>query len=105
MRWSSDCGRVAIALAPSRAAGAAGCPASAPAARPRRERGSRPRSLASLRFGGLLIGAAALAIGAALLADDRPARRERGWELESVGVAVLGLGWLAGTALAAAGIA
>jgi 4-hydroxybenzoate polyprenyltransferase len=34
--------------------------------------------------------------GARLLADDRPATRERGWELQAVGVALAAIGWLAG---------
>ncbi len=51
-----------------------------------------------VRIGGVAIGIALLGVGAAALASDRPGMRERGWELEAIGVAGLGLGWLAGTA-------
>lgn len=34
--------------------------------------------------------------GARLLSDQRPATRERGWELQAVGVAIAAIGWLAG---------
>jgi hypothetical protein len=33
----------------------------------------------------------------------RPGLRERGWELEAIGTAIIGLGWLAGTALVESG--
>ena len=56
-----------------------------------------------LRFGGVALGVGLIGLGAACLAADRPNLRERGWELEAVGVASLGLGWLAGTAAAAVG--
>ena len=39
-------------------------------------------------------GAVALAVGAVLVGHASAARRERGWELECVGTALLGLGWL-----------
>lgn len=51
-----------------------------------------------LRMAGIGIGLAALALGALALAAGRAGIRERGWELEAVGVAAVGLGWLAGTA-------
>lgn len=35
-------------------------------------------------------------IGARFLADERPETRERGWELQAVGVAIAAIGWLAG---------
>lgn len=54
--------------------------------------------LRAVRVAGVWLGAALLSVGAALLASDRPEVRERGWELEAVGVACHGLGWLAGTA-------
>lgn len=53
-------------------------------------------ALAWLRLSSLLAGCAFLATGSAVLASSRPAIRERGWELEAVGVAALGIGWLAG---------
>lgn len=39
-----------------------------------------------------------IAAGVALARAGRPALRERGWELEAFGVAVLGIAWLAGVA-------
>ena len=54
--------------------------------------------LRTLRFGGVLVGLGALILGAFALADKRAGIRERGWELEAVGVAGVGIGWLAGTA-------
>lgn len=56
--------------------------------------------LRGLRTWGVIAGLLALALGAAALRSSRPAIRERGWELEAVGVACVGLGWLAGTAAA-----
>jgi 4-hydroxybenzoate polyprenyltransferase len=44
-------------------------------------------------------GAFAIAIGAGLLNATRAGIRERGWELQAVGTALLGIGWLAGIAL------
>jgi 4-hydroxybenzoate polyprenyltransferase len=52
---------------------------------------------------GMPLGVVVIGIGAGLLAVARPALRERGWELEGIGTAMLGLGWLAGAALAAGG--
>jgi 4-hydroxybenzoate polyprenyltransferase len=62
-----------------------------------------PAVLHAIRAVGVPLGAALVGLGAAVLLSRGPARRERGWELEAVGVAGIGLGWLAGTALAAAG--
>jgi 4-hydroxybenzoate polyprenyltransferase len=59
-------------------------------------------ALVVMRQTGPALGAAALAIGAALLLANRAAIRERGWELEAGAVAALGLSWLAGTAAAGA---
>jgi 4-hydroxybenzoate polyprenyltransferase len=56
-----------------------------------------------VRRAGIPIGAAVIAVGAALLADRRAGVRERGWELEAIGTAVVGLGWLAGAAGGAGG--
>jgi 4-hydroxybenzoate polyprenyltransferase len=66
-------------------------------------KGSPVELLAQLRAFGIPLGGAVIGIGAWLLAMTRSTMRERGWELEVVGTAVLGLGWLAGTA-AVAGI-
>lgn len=59
--------------------------------------------VAGLAVGGLDVGELALAagfgllgIGAVLTGASRPTVRERGWELEAIGVAGVGLGWLAG---------
>ncbi len=59
--------------------------------------------LAQARTFGVPLGCALIAVGAWLLTLPRASVRERGWELEAIGTAVLGLGWLAGTA-AEAGI-
>jgi 4-hydroxybenzoate polyprenyltransferase len=56
-----------------------------------------PGVLGALRLGGTWLGALLIALGAVALGAGRPAVRERGWELQAVGVAALGLGWLAGT--------
>jgi 4-hydroxybenzoate polyprenyltransferase len=58
--------------------------------------------LRALRAGGVALGIAAIAVGAAGLASRQAWVRERGWELEALGVAGLGIGWLAGTAAAVA---
>ena len=60
-------------------------------------------ALRALRWIGVPLGAVAIAGGIALLRAARPGIRERGWELEAIGTAVLGLGWLAGTALVEGG--
>jgi len=57
----------------------------------------------ALRSLGVPLGALAIVAGVELLGAARPSLRERGWELEGIGTAVVGLGWLAGTALLAAG--
>jgi 4-hydroxybenzoate polyprenyltransferase len=59
--------------------------------------------LRTVRTVGIWLGIALLAAGATVLASRRASVRERGWELEAVGVAAIGLGWLAGTAGAVAG--
>jgi 4-hydroxybenzoate polyprenyltransferase len=56
-----------------------------------------------LRLGGIGLGIVAIGLGAVVLRATTPGFRERGWELEAVGVAALGVGWLAGTAAAAGG--
>lgn len=60
-------------------------------------------ALRELRAFGVPLGALAIIAGIAMLGAARPALRERGWELEAIGTAALGLGWLAGTALLAGG--
>jgi 4-hydroxybenzoate polyprenyltransferase len=57
--------------------------------------------LGALRSTGLPVGGAALALGAAALLARSAGLRERGWELEAVGVAAVGIAWLAGTAASA----
>jgi hypothetical protein len=47
---------------------------------------------------GVTTGAAVIALGAGLLAVRSATVRERGWELEVLGTAVVGLSWLAGAA-------
>jgi 4-hydroxybenzoate polyprenyltransferase len=51
-----------------------------------------------LRTWGVTLGLGALAVGGIALRASQPGVRERGWELEAVGVAGVGVGWLAGTA-------
>ncbi|MEA2673747.1 MAG: hypothetical protein QOI92_939, partial [Chloroflexota bacterium] len=60
--------------------------------------GAAVGTLVVLRTAGLALGAGCIALGSACLAASSPGVRERGWELEAVGVAALGLGWLAGIA-------
>lgn len=64
-----------------------------------------PELLGILRSWGLGVGVAALGVGAMILRSADPGVRERAWELEAVGIAAVGVGWLAGTAgaMAAAG--
>jgi 4-hydroxybenzoate polyprenyltransferase len=57
--------------------------------------------LRGLRTWGVALGILALGLGAAALRAHRPAIRERGWELQAVGVGAVGIGWLAGIAAAA----
>jgi 4-hydroxybenzoate polyprenyltransferase len=59
--------------------------------------------LRALRVGGIAGGIGLLVVGAVCLAARQPGIRERGWELEALGVAGLGIGWLAGTAASALG--
>lgn len=88
-------GAVAVVLAPAVSGEAPGPPTGAfgdPAALP---------ILGGLRTWGVVLGLAALAVGAIALRARRPALRERGWELQAVGVGAVGIGWLAGIAAAA----
>jgi 4-hydroxybenzoate polyprenyltransferase len=57
--------------------------------------------LRALRVGGIVLGILGLSLGSIALAASDAGTRERGWELEAVGVAALGVGWLAGTAAVA----
>jgi 4-hydroxybenzoate polyprenyltransferase len=59
---------------------------------------SAPGVLRALRWSGVVLGSVAVALGAAALLADRADVRERGWELEAIGVLAFGLAWLAGTA-------
>ena len=60
--------------------------------------GGLATALGLVRLVGLPLGAVLIAAGAILLRATSPAIRERGWELEAAGTAVLGMAWLAGTA-------
>jgi 4-hydroxybenzoate polyprenyltransferase len=67
--------------------------------------GSPGRTIAGVPLGevrqwGVILGSAALALGAPVLLAARASIRERGWELEAVGVVGLGVGWIAGVAAA-----
>lgn len=98
-RW----GWVAQTLALACAAALALLLAPAVPAAPSSTGGSDLELLRAVRTGGIWLGIALLAAGATVLASPRASVRERGWELEAVGVAALGLGWLAGTAAAVTG--
>jgi 4-hydroxybenzoate polyprenyltransferase len=50
---------------------------------------------------GLAVGLGILGLGVAVLRHHSPAVRERGWELAALGVAGLGISWLAGAAATA----
>jgi 4-hydroxybenzoate polyprenyltransferase len=65
--------------------------------------GSGAAVLRGVRVVGVWLGVTLVAAGALLLASARAGVRERGWEVEALGVASLGLGWLAGTAGASEG--
>jgi len=60
-------------------------------------------ALRVLRGAGVVLGVGLLGSGALALSASRPALRERGWELEAVGVAGIGIAWLAGTAASIGG--
>ena len=62
--------------------------------------GGLTQLLAWLRVAGILVGGGLIALGAGFLAVDQPALRERGWELEALGVAAIGVGWITGAAIA-----
>jgi 4-hydroxybenzoate polyprenyltransferase len=51
-------------------------------------------AVAGMAIGGLLLGA-----GLTLTASSSPVRRERGWELEAVGIGLLGTSWVAAVVL------
>ena len=55
-------------------------------------------TLRLLRNAGVVLGVALIGLGALALRSPQPGVRERGWELEAVGMAGVGIGWLAGTA-------
>jgi geranylgeranylglycerol-phosphate geranylgeranyltransferase len=55
-------------------------------------------ALGTLRSAGVPLGGAAIALGAAALLARSARLRERGWELEAIGIAAAGVAWLAGTA-------
>jgi 4-hydroxybenzoate polyprenyltransferase len=59
--------------------------------------------LGPVRAGGLGIGCGLLVVGALVLHAGAASIRERGWELEAMGVAGLGIGWLAGASGLAGG--
>lgn len=59
-----------------------------------------PAVVAGLRPGdvSMTLGFVLLGVGVVLNRLERASVRERGWELEAIGVAGIGIGWLAGTA-------
>jgi len=60
--------------------------------------GASDGSMVGLPGLGLVLGAVLVATGIAIGRDGGPLRRERAWELEAIGVAVVGAGWVAGVA-------
>jgi 4-hydroxybenzoate polyprenyltransferase len=92
-------GAVAVVLAPAVSGGGAGSPGG-PSGAPLADAVGLA-VLDGLRTWGVALGIAALAIGAVALRARRPALRERGWELQAVGVGAVGIGWLAGIAASA----
>jgi 4-hydroxybenzoate polyprenyltransferase len=60
--------------------------------------GAERTLLRAVRLGGIGLGILLIALGAGLLRAGRATVRERGWELQALGVACIGVGWLAGTA-------
>ena len=58
--------------------------------------------LAELQWLGTLGGFALLALGAAVLRARAAGLRERGWELQAVGVGTIGIAWMAGVAASTA---
>lgn len=60
-------------------------------------------TLRMLRGAGVVLGVGLLGLGALAMTANRPSLRERGWELEAVGVAGIGIAWLAGTAASVGG--
>jgi 4-hydroxybenzoate polyprenyltransferase len=56
-----------------------------------------------VRAVGLPLGTVVIVAGAGLLIAASQALRERGWELEGIGTAGLGIGWLAGVAVLSGG--
>jgi 4-hydroxybenzoate polyprenyltransferase len=87
---------IATLLAPGASAGVS--PDASPGALPGGSTASGIELLRVARWAGIPIGAVAVVIGVGLLVAQRASVRERGWELEVIGTATLGLGWLAGTA-------
>jgi 4-hydroxybenzoate polyprenyltransferase len=61
-----------------------------------------PASLPAPAIGGLAAGVVLLGAGMVLTAGRDVGRRERGWELEAAGIALLGASWLAAVALSRA---
>jgi 4-hydroxybenzoate polyprenyltransferase len=55
-------------------------------------------TLALIQRTGLVVGAIAMATGVVPLRSRAAARRERGWELQALGVAAIGVAWIAGVA-------
>jgi UbiA prenyltransferase family len=91
---------MALLIAPGVSALPAGGPLQEPAGGP----GSPGSALLGLealrlvRLAGIGIGLVLVATGSVALRARGPALRERGWELEAIGVAGVGIGWLAGVA-------
>jgi 4-hydroxybenzoate polyprenyltransferase len=90
-------GAMAVVLAPAVSGGAAGPPVGFPTGSALGDAAAL-RILGGLRTWGVALGLAALAVGAVTLRARQPALRERGWELQAVGVGAVGIGWLAGIA-------
>lgn len=89
-------GAMAVVLAPAVSGGVPGAPAGSPGTGSAFGDAAALPVLGGLRTWGVALGLAALAAGAVALRARRPELRERGWELQAVGVGAVGIGWLAG---------
>jgi 4-hydroxybenzoate polyprenyltransferase len=94
--WLGHAGAFLVAVIAALLLAPQGASAAPPSASPA---GAWLEGLRGWRTMGVPLGGLITLAGVALLGAARPGVRERGWELEGIGTAVVGLGWLAGIAL------